>query len=184
MLTRISCFLGQASKGQTQLQAACRCCQALISMQIMWKDASCVLQNKDQLAGGLDYLKNLNDQAPVWKDFEVASGIGIEVSFWAFKLTRIGTEIWRTRPLNIPVQKTGQFEIRCSSLTSAWSQKAVAVKPCCALRASQFHSCPFNSTCYFHSAQVTKEEIEAIVSKVLAQEHARVEEDRWTSFSI
>lgn len=36
-------------------------------------------QTKDQLAGGVDYLKKLGDKSPDWSAFEVASGIGIEV---------------------------------------------------------------------------------------------------------
>ena len=40
------------------------------------------VQTKDQLAGGVEYLKKLNDKSPDWSDFEVASGIGIEVGLF------------------------------------------------------------------------------------------------------
>jgi len=38
------------------------------------------LQTKDQLTGGLEYLKKLNEKSPDWKEFESSSGIGVEVS--------------------------------------------------------------------------------------------------------
>lgn len=46
---------------------------------LLYKPIPLQMQTKDQLAGGLDYLKKVNDESPDWSAFEAASGIGIEV---------------------------------------------------------------------------------------------------------